>query len=136
MQVGTLHPGQLTETTELQHEIDPVSQLPAAVTVAPGAVAVTVTVTVFADVVGMFQGVATARTESAKRVKKKVNTRLFILSDVSNGDFVDEVCLAGEKRLKLKLGGLKLLRLQSSRPPFKSLAALTCPGMTRPVYVE
>ena len=52
---------------ELQHWIEPVLQT-LAVVVLPGAVAVTVTVTVLAEVVGTFQGVATARRERANKV--------------------------------------------------------------------
>ena len=53
----------------MQHEIEPVLQT-LAVEVVPGAVEVTVlvTVTVLADVVGTFQGVATARRERANKV--------------------------------------------------------------------
>ena len=71
----------LTLWTWSQHWREPVLHV-LVVAVLAGAVTVSVTVTGG----GTFQGVATARTESAKRVKKKVNTRLFILNDVSNGD--------------------------------------------------
>ena len=50
---------------ELQHWRDPVLHWLTVVVVVPGAVAVPVTVTVLAGVVGTFQGVATARTERA-----------------------------------------------------------------------